>query len=128
MKRIGQMRFATITQQMINREILVPTNQSVQLATDLGPSARIGTFMLQNLAANPFKIYMTQQKVTDPATFLPPFVEIVPGASPVFQIAAQSNEGALVVWDLTHFWLIGDDEFVGQTETIALTAFPLAGD
>lgn len=123
--RIASRSFSTIvTQQLIMREIIVPTDQAIQIAPDLGQTAMIGTFMLQNVIQNNFPVYLTTEPVPDPSQFLPPFVEIVVGASPVFQIAQRSAETA-VVWDLSGFWLIGDDQFVGQTAVITLTAFPL---
>jgi hypothetical protein len=116
---------AQLVQQVILREITVPTNVAVPLAADLGPAANIGTFMVQNVG-NPFNVYVTTQPVPDPSVFLPPFIEIPAGSSPVFQIASQPDQVSTVVWDLTMFWVIGDNTHVGQTAVITLAAFPLA--
>ncbi|MBO0758620.1 MAG: hypothetical protein J2P54_22465, partial [Bradyrhizobiaceae bacterium] len=76
----------------------------------------------------PFVAWMTLEKATDTSVYLPPPIEIAVGASPVFQIASQPAEEhqTTVVWDLSQFWLVGDNQFPGQHETILLAAFPLA--
>lgn len=124
MKRFSRAISATLTQQMIQRLVTVSADESVRLASDLYPSNLIVTFMIQNPASNPFAVYLTQSSIQRPTAAFP-CIEILPGTAPVFQIPTQTAADTPLVWDLGQYWLIGDDGFEGQTETVWLTAFPL---
>jgi|SRR5215475_12784609 len=124
--RLVQCACATTVQPAIQQLIDVPMNHSVQVSPDLGPSARIVTFMIQNLEASPVRLFLTNAPVVRPSPALP-FTEIQPGASPVFQITSQAFVAGALVWDLTNLWLIGEPGFGVDCVVATLTAFPLQG-
>jgi hypothetical protein len=112
---------------MIQRLIEVNPETSVQLAADLGPSALITTFVVQNYSTNGWTVWLFE--ATDEITWAEkPFAahEIVPGTAPVFQIASQIVTDQVTVWDLRKYWLIGDEGKDGE-QYVCLTAYPLAG-
>lgn len=115
----------TITQPMIMRRIEVHVDHSVQLPSDLHASALISTFMIQNYSTNPFTVYLTQSHVERPIENPVAWVEIPPGAAPVFQIPSQTDRDSVLVWDLTDYWLIGDEGSDQETEHVCLCVFPL---
>jgi len=117
---------ATTVQRAIQQLIDVPMNHSVQVSPDLGPSARIVTFMIQNLEASPVRLFLTNVPITRPSPQLP-FAEIQPGASPVFGIGSQAFTAGALVWDLTNWWLIGEPGFGVYCIVATLTAFPMPG-
>lgn len=115
----------TITQPMIMRRLEVHVDHSVQLSSDLHANALISTFMVQNYSSNPFTVYLTLQHVERPIHEPVAWIEIPAGACPIFQIPSQSATDSALVWDLTHYWLIGDEGSGKETEHVCLCAFPL---
>src|SRR5215475_13517933 len=66
---------ATTIQPAIQQLIDVPMDHSVQVSPDLGPSARIITFMIQNPEMSPVRLFLTQTPIRRPSPALP-FTEI----------------------------------------------------